>query len=94
MNKYRWLRLHRDIKGFKEEHRKELRLFIIVTLSFTIAFTWRQTIFDVFQSLIYFFVEIKSSTWSSILTSILITIVSIALIRLTSHILKKSPDEH
>ena len=88
------MRFNRETKRFKEEHRKELRLFIILTLSFTIAFTWRQTIFDASQSLINFFVEIKSSTYASIITSTFITLVSILLIRLTSHIFKKSSDEH
>jgi len=89
MNRYKILRFKREARRFKEEHRKELRLFIVLTFSFTIAFTWRQTIFDASQSLINFFLEIKNSTSASILTSTFITIVSVLMIRLTSLILKK-----
>ncbi len=94
MDKYKFLRLKRAGRRFKKEHRKEIRLMIVVTLGFTIAFTWRQTIFDVFQSIVNFFVDAKSTALSSILTSTLITLVSIGLIRLTSHILKESPPEN
>ena len=94
MNKYKLLRLRRETRRFKKEHRKELRLLVILTLSFTIAFTWRQTIFDASQSVIQFFINVKSTTWSCILTSTLITLVSIVLIRVTSHILKENPHEN
>ena len=94
MNKYKLMRLRRETQRFKKEHRKEIRLLIVLTLSFTIAFTWRQTIFDASQSLIQFFVEVKSAAWSSIITSTLITLLSFVLIRITSHVLKKSPDEN
>ena len=90
MHKYKLLRMKRAGRKFKKEHKKEIRLLIAITLGFTIAFTWRQTIFDSFQVLVNFFVDTKSSALSSILTSSLITLVSIALIRITSHILKEN----
>ena len=94
MNKYKILRVKREVRRFKKEHRKEIRLLIVLTLSFTIAFTWRQTIFDAFQSIVQIFASGKSLTILSILTSTAITIVSFLLIRLTSHVLKESPNEH
>ena len=32
--------------NYLKEFRHELRLLIVVTLGFTIGFTWRETIFD------------------------------------------------
>jgi hypothetical protein len=75
-------------RRFEREFKKQIRLLVIVTLGFTIAFTWRQTIFDLSQSLVSFFIELKSNSALSILTSIFITLVSILIIYLTAHFLK------
>lgn len=70
---------------FKREFRRQLKTIILITLGFTIAFTWRQTIFDISQYIISLFINIrKGSTGASILTSIFITIVSLIFIVLTS----------
>lgn len=69
-----------------------MRLLIIVTLAFTIAFTWRQTIFDASKALVLFFVKVNSSTTTSILTSLFITSIAIILIYFTSKLLKDRPD--
>jgi hypothetical protein len=63
-------------------------MLIIVTLGFTIAFTWRQTIFDASQAIVLFFVKVKNSTTLSLLASILLTIVCVLLVYLTAHFLK------
>jgi len=87
--KYKFLRLIRKGKKFKKEFRTELRLLIIITLGFTIAFTWRQTIFDLSQNFVHFVTKLENSSFSTIFTSIFITIISLLLIRITSNILKK-----
>ena len=79
---------------FKKEFRKQIRMLIIVTLGFTMAFTWRQTIFDASQSIVQFFLDVQSSTTLSILTSLLITILSIFLIYLTTHLLKDGHESY
>ena len=33
-------------KNFENEFKKQVRMLVVVTFGFTIAFTWRQTIFD------------------------------------------------
>ncbi len=79
------------IKGrnFENEFKRQLRMLIIITLGFTIAFTWRQTIFDLSQSFVNFFIHIQSSSLSSILASLFITIMSLLLIYATSYYLKE-----
>jgi hypothetical protein len=72
---------------FKNEFRKQIRMIIIVTFGFTIAFTWRQTIFDLSTSVVKFFTQAQGSTLS-ILASLLITIISVIIIYLSAHFLK------
>jgi len=76
-------------ESFKKEFKKQVRMIIVFTLGFTIAFTWRQTIFDLSLNLVTFLTKIKNSSELSILTSILITLFSLILIILTSHLLKE-----
>jgi len=84
------------IKGrkFKSEFQRQLRMLIVVTLGFTIAFTWRQTIFDLSQSIIQLFTNIKDSSTLSILASILITIISAIAIYTTSYYLRDNADNY
>lgn len=81
-------------RRFKKEFKRQLRLLIIITLGFTIAFTWRQTIFDISRDFVQLITNIQSSSYLSILTSVLITILSLLLIYLTSHLLKESAEPY
>ncbi|MFQ5531919.1 MAG: hypothetical protein ACE5ES_04850 [Candidatus Nanoarchaeia archaeon] len=87
-------RLFHSERRFRNEFRRQLRMLIIVTLGFTIAFTWRQTIFDASQALVQLFTDVQSSTTLSVLTSLFITIVSILLIYITAHYLKNNGDNY
>jgi len=75
-------------KKFKKEFKRQARLLVIITLGFTIAFAWRQTIFDLSQSFVQVIIKVESSTLLTILTSLFITILSLILIYFTSHLLK------
>lgn len=79
---------------FKRELKKELRFLLTATFGFTIAFTWRQTIFDMSQSFVRFLTRIENNTVSSILASTFITLVSLILIYLASYYLKDSLDNY
>jgi hypothetical protein len=79
---------------FRGEFKRQTRAFIIVTLAFTIAFTWRQTLFDVVQTAVQFVLNIQNSATLSILTSTTITLLSIFIIYLTSHWLKDGSDNY
>ncbi|MBS3076533.1 hypothetical protein J4481_02210 [Candidatus Pacearchaeota archaeon] len=81
------------IKGerFKNEFRNQIRSVIIITLGFTIAFTWRQTLFDISQAFVQLLIHIENPTTSSILTSTFMTIVAILLIYGTSYWLRDKP---
>tara|TARA_Y100000310_G_scaffold255210_1_gene262510 strand:+ start:347 stop:634 length:288 start_codon:yes stop_codon:yes gene_type:complete len=77
---------------FKKEFRRQIRLLVIITLAFTIAFAWRQTVFDAAQNLITRFINVTGATTASILTSLFISIVAVIIIYLAAHFLKDRPD--
>ena len=69
---------------FKREIREEIKLLIILSLGFGIAFSWRQTAFDAFESVVKSITNIQNSTLANILTSSVITLVSLIVIFLVS----------
>ena len=75
--------------SYKEEFRYQLRLVIVMTFAFTIAFAWRQTVFDIIQSIVATLFQPDSEYSSTIITSVMITIISLFLIFITSKLLKK-----
>jgi ABC-type Fe3+ transport system permease subunit len=79
---------------FKKEVKHQIRLLIIITLGFTVAFTWRQTIFDSTQSLVKLITDVQSTMSLSVLSSLIITIVSLILIWITSRLLMDGPDHY
>ena len=81
-------RIMRSSRKFKKEHKKEIRLLVTFTFGFTMAFAWRQAFFNNSQALLTWFLHIKNSALLNILTASFITIVSFALLRLSSLILK------
>ncbi|MCK5149921.1 hypothetical protein KAJ87_03265 [Candidatus Pacearchaeota archaeon] len=77
---------------FKKEFQRQIRMLIIVTLGFTIAFTWRQTIFDLSLAFVKFVTKIQNTSTLSIFSSAFITLFSIFIIYLTAHFLKGRKD--
>lgn len=78
-------------ENFREEFRKQARFLIILTLAFTIAFSWRQTVFDSVQTTVQKLFNMQGLP-SSFATSIAITVVSVVLIYITSHLLTKKEE--
>ena len=69
-------------------------MIIIITLGFTVAFTWRQTVFDLVQSGVKKFFSTESSAYLSVITSTTITIISLLLIYIASQLLKNKPEQY
>ena len=78
-------------KSFKREFLKEAKLLIIVTVGFSIAFTWRQTMFDASISLVQKFFHIQGTVEASIAASALITFIGLIVILLTSRYFQGDP---
>jgi hypothetical protein len=81
------IKLFKD-KLFRRELKNEIRLFIVVAIAFSIAFAWRQTIFDAALFLTHTLFNIKGEIKASVMASILITLIGLALILLSSKFLK------
>jgi len=75
-------------KFFQKELKREIRLLIIVTIGFSIAFAWRQTIFDAALSIIRSLFSLGPGVTSSTMASMLITLIGLLLVLLTSKYLK------
>lgn len=79
---------------YRQEFRRELRLLIVVTLAFTIGFTWRETIFDLSLAFVHWLTHAEQVPALSVLASIFITLMSVGLIYLTSYLLKEKPEDN
>lgn len=69
-------------------------MFTTFALGFTIAFTWRQTIFDLSQSFLQYLFHLEHASALSIFASVFITLISVGIIYLTSYYLKDSHENY
>ncbi len=76
---------------YKKEFKKQMRLLIIVTIGFTIAFVWREVIFTFFQAILAHFYQAESALSSQALTATFMTILGIIIILITSKYLQDKP---
>jgi hypothetical protein len=76
-------------RPFKSELKKEMRLLVLMTIAFSIAFSWRQTMFDATMWVIEKTFNLEHGLTSNILASTTITLLGLILIFLTSKWFKK-----
>lgn len=81
-------RVARSKKKFKHEFKKQLRLAIAAAIGFTIAFAWRNVIFDSIYNFVRKINEETSLLQSQLTTAIIITIIGVLLIMLFSRVLR------
>ena len=70
-----------------QNYKKELRLVVVFTLGFTIAFAWRETIFDLSKSFISWLIG-SNGAGASAWASVFITLLCLILIFLTTRWLR------
>jgi len=73
---------------FKKEFKKQFRFAITAAVGFLIAFAWRDVIFNSSLALIQNLTQITNLSLSILLTAVFLTIVGVAIIFLTSKLLK------
>lgn len=73
--------------NYKEEFRTQLRMFIMFTLGFTIAFTWREYMFEGSKKFVIWLTKTQGS--GAFLAAIFITIMCFLFMFLTARWLKK-----
>jgi hypothetical protein len=76
-------------KSFKKEFKRQLRMALTASIGFTIAYAWRNVVFDSFHSLVSSALNVsKSAILSEIYTSITLTFIGVIAIFITSKLLK------
>lgn len=77
-------------RSFRQEFRKQIRLAVTAAIGFTIAFSWREAVFDLFLNFTSRVLDLSIDHYSTkIYAAILITILGVVLIFFTSKILKE-----
>lgn len=77
-------------RSFKKEFKRQLRLAIMAAVGFTIAFAWKEAIFNTFQSFVTRFLDIPIGHYlSQTYTAIAMTLAGVLVIFITSKILRE-----
>ena len=77
-------------RSFRLEFRRQIRMAITAAIGFSIAYAWRQAIFDTFQSFVARFLDVPPTHYlSENYTALFITLAGVLLIFLTSKLLKE-----
>jgi hypothetical protein len=77
-------------RSFRQEFKKQIRFAITAAIGFTIAFAWREAVFDMFLSFTSRVLDLSIEHYSTkIYAAISITLFGVLLIFLTSKILKE-----
>lgn len=77
-------------RSFKQEFKKQMRFAITAAIGFTIAFSWREAVFDMFLNFTSRVLDLSIDHYSTkIYAAILITLLGVILIFITSKILKE-----
>ena len=80
--------MFRSKKSFRKEFKRQVRLAIVAGIGFTVAFAWRNAIYDSLFGFVVKFTETTNIMLSEVYTAIFISIFAAMLIYLTSKLLK------
>jgi len=76
-------------KKFKKELKRQLRMAIAAAIGFLIAFSWRNTIYNLTRKYVEEFTNLAVTTNTELFTSILLTIIGVILILISVKLLKE-----
>ncbi len=77
-------------RSFRLEFKRQVRLALVAAIGFTIAFAWRNAVFDAFESYVSRLMDIPVAHYmTEVYTAIGITLVGVVVIMLTSKLLKE-----
>ena len=76
-------------KSFKREFKRQIRMAITAAVGFTIAFAWRNAVFDTFLNFVAKFLDVEKNHYlTESYTAILITFIGVIIIYFSSKILR------
>lgn len=83
------MRLLRTRRSFKKEFRRQLRLAIIAAVGFTVAFSWRNAVYNSSKKIIEILTKSTQLIINELLTALFITLLSVLLLFFTSKLLRE-----
>lgn len=83
-------RIFRTKKSFRDEFKRQIRFALTSAIGFTIAFVWRDAIFQMFSSFTSRILDIAEEHYTTkIYTAVIITLLGALLIIISSKLLKE-----
>lgn len=77
-------------RSFRKEFRRQIRLALVAAIGFSVAFAWRNAVFDLFESYVARFLDIQIGHYlTEVYTAITITVAGVLLILVSSKLLKE-----
>ncbi len=84
------MRIFQTKRSFRKEFKRQIKLAIIAAVGFTVAFSWREAIFNTFESFIVRFLDVtKDHYLSQVYTAIATTFAGVIVIFITSKLLRE-----
>lgn len=76
-------------RSFKLEFKRQMRMAVTAAIGFSIAYAWREAIFDTFRSFVARFLDVPPTHYlSETYTALAITLAGVLLIFITSRLLR------
>ena len=76
-------------RSFKKEFKKQLRFAITAAIGFSIAFAWRESIFNTFLDFVSRFLDLNPTHYlTEVYAALTVTIAGVIIIFITSKILR------
>lgn len=83
------MRMLKTNRSFRKEFKRQIRFAITAAIGFTIAFAWRNAIFESFQNFVSRFLDVSADHYlTEIYTAFALTLAGVMFIFMTSKILK------
>lgn len=84
------MRVLKVSKSFKKEFKRQIRFAIVAAVGFTIAFAWRNAVFEAFRNYIARIMDLAPEHYTTeVYTALAITFIGVLAIFLSSKILKE-----
>lgn len=85
-----FIKIHDTKRSFKKEFRRQIRLAVTAAIGFTIAFAWKESVFNAILNFTSRLLDLAPEHYTTkIYAAIFITLLGVLLIFLTSKMLKE-----
>ncbi len=83
------MKIFQKKRSFKREFKRQIRLAIMAAIGFTIAFAWRNAVFETFQSFVSRFLDITPDHYlTETYTAVGVSLLGVIFIFITSKLLR------